>query len=267
MLSNLRAKLIRAIEEATSGQAARHTQDIADLRREIADLTKRIQEQSDNFGTTVREAIYNSQRNLREAGERTATSESAAWIQQNMPASRQLPSPRQTLEHGLSLAPHGGMALEFGVYTGSTLEVIAQVRDHGSVYGFDSFEGLPEEWRPGFPAGTFAVDDRPDVPGAELVVGRFDDTLPGFLAGHPGPVDFLHVDCDLYSSTKTVLDHVGPRLHPGSVVVFDEYLNYPGWPEHEHKAWLEYVEQTGLKFTYAGYTVDHEQVIVQVLEI
>jgi hypothetical protein len=63
-----------------------------------------------------------------------------------------------------------------------------------------------------------------------------------------------------------VLDHVGPRLHPGSIVVFDEYFNYPGWQEHEYQAWSEYVEQTGLRFEYVGYTVDHEQVIVKVLE-
>jgi predicted O-methyltransferase YrrM len=135
------------------------------------------------------------------------------------------------------------------------------------VYGFDSFQGLPEAWRPGFPADTFAVGDLPDIPGAELVVGTFDDTLPGFVEQHPGPVDFLHVDCDLYSSTKTVLHHVGPRLHPGSIVVFDEYFNYPGWQDHEHRAWLEHVGQTGLRFEYAGYTVDHEQVIVRVLEV
>jgi hypothetical protein len=157
------------------------------------------------------------------------------------------------------------MALEFGVYTGSTLEVIAHARDKKSVYGFDSFQGLPETWRPGFPAGTFATDDLPDVPGAELVVGTFDDTLPEFIGEHAGPVDFVHVDCDLYWSTKTVLDHIGAHLHPGSIVVFDEYFNYPGWQEHEHRAWSEYVEQTGLRFEYAGYTVDHEQVIVRVL--
>ena len=80
-----------------------------------------------------------------------------------------------------------------------------------------------------------------------------------------GPVDFVHVDCDLYRSTKTVLDHIGTHLHPGSIVVFDEYFNYPGWQEHEHRAWSEYVEQTGLRFEYVGHTVDHEQVIVRVL--
>jgi hypothetical protein len=158
------------------------------------------------------------------------------------------------------------MALEFGVFTGTTLAIIADARG-GDVYGFDSFQGLPAAWRPGFPEGMFGVDNLPDVPGSELVVGLFADVLPGFLADHPGHVDFLHVDCDLYSSTVTVLEQVGPRLRPGSVVVFDEYLNYPGWLEHEYRAWTEYVAKSGIEFDYEGYTADNEQVTVRVTAV
>lgn len=46
---------------------------------------------------------------------------------------------------------------------------------------------------------------------AELVVDWFDDTLPGFLSEHPGPVSFLHVDSDLHSSATTVFDPGGLR--------------------------------------------------------
>ena len=102
------------------------------------------------------------------------------------------------------------------------------------------------------------------MPGAELVVGWFDDTVPGFLAEHPGPVSFLHLDADLYSSTRTVLDLVGPRLQPGSIVLFDEYFNYLGWEQHEHRAWAEYVARTGTHFEYLGYTIDNEQVIARI---
>jgi hypothetical protein len=173
---------------------------------------------------------------------------------------------RQTLEYGLAQAPEGGLALEFGVATGATLKIIASARE-GAVFGFDSFQGLPEAWRSGFPVGAFTVHEPPDVPGAELVVGLFEDTLPVFLAEHPGPVDFLHVDCDLYTSTRTVLTHVGPRLRPGSVIVFDEYFNYPGWQRHEHRAWLEHVAENAVGFSYAAYTVDHEQVMVRVTSV
>ncbi len=240
-----------------TSEADRHAREIAALRREIAGLR-------DYIASTVKEAVRAGRRNMAQTAELEATLQSAAFVRAEMPTARPLSSPQRTLTYALSLAPRGGMALEFGVYTGSTLEVITYARDKKAVYGFDSFEGLPEEWRPGFPAGTFATESLPDIPGAELVVGRFDQTLPAFMADHDDPVDFLHVDCDLYSSTRTVLDHVGHRLHPGSIVVFDEYLNYPGWPEHEHRAWQEYVARTGLSFEYVGYTVDHEQVIVRV---
>ncbi|WP_260478705.1 class I SAM-dependent methyltransferase [Kibdelosporangium aridum] len=265
----VRDKVVRALEEVTGCHAAEQAAHIAELRREVADLNGRrsrdLHEQAGHIAATVKEAVRSGRPDMSQAGELEATLQSAALILEHMREAQALHSARQTLEHALTLASRDGMALEFGVYTGSTLEVIAHARDKKSVYGFDSFQGLPETWRPGFLAGTFAMDGLPDVPGAELVVGTFDATLPGFLAEHAGPVDFLHVDCDLYASTKTVLDHVGPHLHPGSIVVFDEYVNYPGWQEHEHRAWSEYIERTGLRFEYAGYTVDHEQVIVRVL--
>ena len=156
------------------------------------------------------------------------------------------------------------MALEFGVYQGRTLKIIAKARKHNQVFGFDSFQGLPEDWRSNIAAGTFATGQLPDVAGAELVVGWFNDTLPGFLADHPGPVAFLHLDADLYSSTATVLEQVGHRLKTGSVLVFDEYFNYPGWEEHEHRAWQEFVAKTGIMFRYAAYTCNNEQVVVVV---
>jgi hypothetical protein len=70
----------------------------------------------------------------------------------------------------------------------------------------------PEDWRGGFPAGTFAQASLPEVPGAELVEGLFEDTLPRYLADHDEPVALLHIDSYLYSSAKTVLELVGPGL-------------------------------------------------------
>jgi hypothetical protein len=48
------------------------------------------------------------------------------------------------------------------------------------------------------------------------------------------------------------------------VICFDEYFNYPGWPEHEYRAWQEYVRHTGLEFEYLGLTMDDEQVSVRI---
>ena len=205
-------------------------------------------------------------RDMLAAGERDAVTTSARFVRERMTGARTFPRPEATLDHALGLAPTGGMALEFGVFSGTTLRQIVAARTTGHVAGFDSFRGLPEDWRAGFRAGTFAVLTPPEVAGAELVAGWFAETLPGFLDEHPGPIDLLHLDADLYSSTRTVLDLVGPRLRAGSVVVFDEYLNHPGWEDGEHRAWTEYVDRTGTGFVYEAFTHDHEQVVVVVTD-
>ncbi|QFZ16182.1 class I SAM-dependent methyltransferase [Saccharothrix syringae] len=263
----VRGKLVRAVDEVVRRYHDDQADRIERLRGEVAELRKQnddLRHQVDRAVDTTIQSEIRARRDLVFAGEQEAALQSARFVRAHMPTAPHFGHPHATLEHALGLVEADGMALEFGVYTGSTLKLIATARGGRDVYGFDSFQGLPEDWRNGFPAGTFDVDGLPEVDGAELVVGWFDDTLPGFLGSHPGPVAFLHVDCDLYSSTRTVLELVGPRLVPGSVVVFDEYFNFPGWQDHEHKAWTEYVARTGIAFDYVGYTYDHEQVIVKV---
>lgn len=261
LLKIVREKVMRAVDEVVS----RHH---AELRDELHAEVRRVHnELRDHLNLSFSRMEHSWRRDLLAAAERQAAVDSADFIRSVMPTVTAFPDMLSTLEHGLKLAPPDGLALEFGVYSGSTLKAIATHRGSG-VYGFDSFDGLPENWRTGFPSGAFAKSEPPQVTGAELVIGWFTDTLPSFMAEHADePVAFVHVDCDLYSSTVTVLEHVGPRLRPGAVLVFDEYLNYPGWQNHEHKAWSEFVERTGIGFEYEGYTMDHEQVVVRVTEV
>ena len=134
------------------------------------------------------------------------------------------------------------IALEFGVYSGRSLQVI---RTHfsGKVFGFDSFCGLPEDWREDYPAGTFATEDRPNVPDAEIIEGLFQDTLPSFLVTQQAPISFVHFDADLYSSTIFCLKQIAPYLDNQAIFVFDEYHNYEGYEEHEQRAFLEFKAQ------------------------
>jgi predicted O-methyltransferase YrrM len=158
-----------------------------------------------------------------------------------------------------------GLILEFGVYSGRSVNYLATLQS-GRVFGFDSFEGLPEDWRPDTLKSAFKVDKLPAVAdNVELVVGWFEDTLPGFLEAHPGPVTFLHVDCDLYSSTRTVFHYLRDRIVPGTVIIFDEYFNYIGWRNHEYKAFAEFVTECGLKYRYIGAVPTHQQVGVVIL--
>src|SRR4051794_19998826 len=58
------------------------------------------------------------------------------------------------LDEALATRTSDGMIVEFGVFEGATINFIAD-RTREQVFGFDCFEGLPEDWRPGFPRGTF----------------------------------------------------------------------------------------------------------------
>ncbi len=158
-----------------------------------------------------------------------------------------------------------GLVLEFGVGRGKSMRWIASEVD-GVVHGFDSFEGIQEHWN-GNPIGSFAQRKLPKVPdNVEFHVGYFDATLPGFLAAHPEPVAFLHVDCDLYSSTVTIFEALGERLQPGAIVLFDEYYNFHRWQQHEFRAFQEFVERSGAKYEYIGFSVTGQQVVVRILE-
>lgn len=266
LLLRARRRAGRLLDEALARNADART---AVLRAELAalrdELDARVRREVDRAVAEVRAVEVRDRRDTIAAGEREAVAGSARFAREHLADAVGLPGPSATLEHALGLAPSGGMALEFGVYRGDTLRAIAGHRGDGRVHGFDTFTGLPETWRPGFPAGAFDdVGDLPDVPGAELVVGLFDDTLDGFLATHPGPVDFLHVDSDLYSSAVTVLEAVGLRLRPGSVVLFDEFFNFSGWERHEARAWWEYAEKHRVSYDYVCYTHDNEQVAVRI---
>ena len=63
-------------------------------------------------------------------------------------------------------------------------------------------------------------------------------------------VSFLHIDCDLYSSTKTVLTQLSPAIRAGTVVVFDEYCGYDGWEDHEARAWSEFCSECAVSFEW-----------------
>lgn len=211
----------------------------------------------------LKSAYVSQRRDLGHALDLQASASSARFVLDNFPKAPRYADPHETLRQAARLVRVPGMVAEFGVASGTTLRILVEQLAGRPIYGFDVFTGLPEDWRTGYVAGAFAQAP-PNVPGAELVIGLFEDTLPGFLAGHPGPVALLHLDADLYASTATVLDLLGDRLVEGTIVVFDEYLNYPGWEQHEHRAWQEFVARTGVQFEYAGYTGTHEQVSVRI---
>lgn len=173
--------------------------------------------------------------------------------------------PIEVLRRALKAMPADGLVLECGVYFGRSLRVIAS-HVQGDVHGFDSFQGLPEAWSASEPAGAYGTCGRMPAmpPNVHLHAGWFEQTLPLFFERHAGPVRLLHVDCDLYSSTRTVLDAVGPRLVPGSIVVFDDLLGYPGYESHELRAWSEWADDTGTPWHLLGAALLGREVVIRI---
>lgn len=183
------------------------------------------------------------------------------------PATRITGSGIQTFKHAMSLTNPEGLVLEFGVRFGTSIRVIAQLTKQ-VVHGFDSFEGLPEVWHHE-PKGSYTTKGEiPKVPAnVNLYVGWFEDTLPEFLKSNNGPVRFINIDCDIYSSTKTVLDLLAPRILIGSIIVFDEYMGNEHWREDEFKAFQEAVEKFGWDYEYISFSVFTKQVGVRITAI
>lgn len=242
----------------TPGGSGPGQDDLDRLGRRVEDLATRLAH------LTQQVEQLRPRTDLVAVQEEQASRDTADFIVEEMPTAEVLWHPHDTLRFGLSVLDVPGAVLEFGVATGTTLGIIAhEVSEDRYVVGFDSFEGLPEAWRTGFPAGSYAQPPPLYVSGAEIVVGHFADTLPAFLLEHDEPIAFMHLDADLYSSTRTVLDLVGDRLPAGAVLVFDEYFNYPGWRRHEHLAFRELIDRTGRGFDYLAYTGNHQQVVVR----
>jgi hypothetical protein len=156
------------------------------------------------------------------------------------------------LEFAVNAAHVDGLHLEFGVYRGESINHLASITRHSWV-GFDSFEGLPRRWSPRVRAGAFSTSGRlPSVArNVTLVKGWFSDTIPEFLKTVPGTrTSFVHVDCDLYQSTRSVLTALQDSLVAGSVLVFDEFT----WvlPDDEARALREWRAETGHELRYIG---------------
>lgn len=135
------------------------------------------------------------------------------------------------------------------------------------VFGFDSWKGLPEIWQHGagddYQAGHFACEMPKDLQfGVRLIPGWFGETIPAWLAKYDAAVEFLHIDCDLYSSCRDVLFGMNERIKAGAVIIFDELCSfdgtYPNWREGEWKALHEWLK-TGRKVRPIA-RADHQQV-------
>ena len=179
--------------------------------------------------------------------------ESVEIIRREMADAVHVQDHRTFLRFALGFAPDG-LVLEFGVFSGTTINWMSEDYPSRRFVGFDSFEGLPEVW-----SGHefFDFDRRGIAPlvnsNVEMVVGTFETTVPAFVERRE-TIAAVHVDCDLYSSTKTILSTLSSAISPGCVIIFDEYFNYPAFERHERKAFAEFLQERSLAIRWVAYS-------------
>lgn len=165
---------------------------------------------------------------------------------------------------GVNCSNKKGLNLEFGVYKGYSLNTLAKIDPSLKWYGFDSFDGLPEKWND-LPKGYFKCKPPKCESNVELIIGLFQDTLVPFLNTHKENVSIIHIDSDIYSSCKYVLNTLKDRIVSGTIIIFDELGGYSDYKEHEYKAFKEFISENDLKYECLGYHVSHMQYLVKML--
>ena len=155
--------------------------------------------------------------------------------------------------------------IEFGVFSGSSINFFSRFLGNKEIYGFDSFEGLKEDWiGTSVIKGTFDLKQK--IPKLEQNVipikGWINQTLPKFLEEKSPKIAFMHIDVDTYETSKVVLDLTKKFLEKGAVIVFDEFYNFPGWDAGEYKAFNEIFNENDYKFL--SFAKDGQQVAVEI---
>lgn len=151
--------------------------------------------------------------------------------------------------------------LEFGVFRGESMSYWSSHVENpvAMLHGFDSFEGLPEDWNIDSPKGQFTTNGKiPEIadPRVTFHKGWFQETLPGFVFPKHDVV-VANMDADLYSSTRYVLEVLRPQLSVGSYLYFDEFTDR----FNELKAFSEFLDASKYRFELIGATKTLAQVV------
>lgn len=156
-------------------------------------------------------------------------------------------------------ADDDGLWLEFGTGTGASASIISSYRENGLLFTFDSFQGLPSDWRvcpdgTKYGKGSLTFKKPTALPSnVKCIEGLFSETLPSFLESNSTKkVSLLHIDCDVYSSTQEVLSLLQDRIVADTVIVLDECFFYDCCADHEAKALYELLTEKGLSYEWLG---------------
>lgn len=121
-----------------------------------------------------------------------------------------------------------GNVAEVGVWKGGSAKLLCLMFPEQACYLFDTFHGMPagepiDEHRQGDFGDTSPESVKrflSECPNARVISGMFPHTTEALTEKR---FAFVHVDCDLYSSTKAAIAFFWPRMNPGGLVAFDDY--------------------------------------------
>lgn len=155
--------------------------------------------------------------------------------------------------------------LEFGVAYGNTIRwwVNNNKNTNTRFFGFDTFEGLPEDWHL-YKKGEMSPDNIPQIDDSRITFykGLFQDTLIDFLKNFDDDKrKIINMDADLYTSTLYVLTTIAPLLKSNDIIIFDEF----GVPLHEFKAFTEFVNSFYIKYEVIAAVNNYFQIAIKIL--
>lgn len=197
-----------------------------------------------------------------------AVERSADYIEPHLQHALLFPDRQALWDYTLTQIPAEGVCLEFGVFRGVSINYFAPHLAPRRLYGFDSFEGLKEDWG-GMPAARGHFDVKGHLPpvadNVTLVKGWFDITLPPFLHDLNETLAFVHIDSDTYEAAREVLHQLYPYFRVGTVILFDEYHGAPNWEQGEYKAWQECCQTHDITYRYAAFSHMQAMVVIESL--
>ena len=168
-------------------------------------------------------------------------------------------------DHMISLSKKNRPFYEFGVWRGDAFRYLIKTFKEG--YGFDTFEGLPEDWH-NEKAGTYTSDGNvPEIKDGKFIVGKFEDTLPGFFAETRPMASIINFDADLYSSTICALNYAKPVIDKHTILIFDEFLSNENWEQDEFKALEEFCANNHYAYDVLAISFFTKQTAIKIIGI
>ncbi len=162
-------------------------------------------------------------------------------------------------DYAISISEQSRTFYEYGVWMGDSFKYLVPHFSHG--FGFDTFQGLPEDWGV-VPKGAYSSHGRaPNISNSTFVAGEFDESLPKFFAEERELSGLINFDADLFSSTYTALTQSKKIIDEKTILIFDEFIVNQNWEQDEFKALTKFCLENDLVYDILAVSLFTKQVV------